>query len=287
MIQEKAYAKLNISLDISGIRADGYHELVMVMQTIDITDSISIERNDSNTITSESNFTFLPTDEKNLAVKAAKLFLEKIGKNDEGVHITLQKEIPTGAGMAGGSADAAAVLRAMNKAHDNVLSEEELLSVAGMVGSDVPYCTLGGTALAKGRGEILKTLPEFPDCEIVVVKPDFSISTPELFKAVDSIKLKMHPDTKGIILALENQDLGGICRRLYNVFEDVPDRRMKTVAEIKKELLQAGALGSIMTGTGSAVYGVFENGTVPAELEEILEKKYGLCHVARPVEKLI
>lgn len=285
MISEKAYAKLNISLDVSGVRDDGYHELVMIMQTVDICDDITVELNDSGKITSKCNFAFIPNDERNLAVKAAKLFLEKIGRSDAGADITLNKVIPTGAGMAGGSADAAAVLRALNRAFNNALSTDELLSVSEKVGSDVPYCTVGGTALVRGRGEIIEPLPDFPDCEIVVAKPEFSISTPELFKAIDSVKLKMHPDTAGIVKSIKDGELEGVCRRMYNVFEAVPDRRMRAVGEIKKILSDAGSLGAIMTGTGSAVYGVFKSGTVPSDLKGILEKEYGFCQVAKPVEK--
>ena len=159
--------------------------------------------------------------------------------------------------MAGGSADAGAVLRALNRAYGYPLSREELLKAAEKVGSDVPFCTQGGTALANGRGEKMTALPTVPYCVYVICKPTFSISTPELFKLSDAKRIKCHPDTQGALQAIKKGDLSGLCRRLYNVFEDVDDKRMKTVAEIKGRLLDAGALGAVMTGTGSAVFGIF------------------------------
>ena len=159
--------------------------------------------------------------------------------------------------MGGGSADAAAVLRAMNRLFDGRLDGARLTEISGEVGSDVPFCVSGGTALAEGRGEILTPLPDFPECAFVICKPEFSISTPELFKKLDMLRSRHHPDTAGIVEALRGGELGQICRRMYNVFEYVDDRRMRTVAELKNALLDAGALGAVMTGTGSAVFGIF------------------------------
>ena len=159
--------------------------------------------------------------------------------------------------MGGGSADAAAVLRAMNRLFDGRLDGARLTEISGEVGSDVPFCVSGGTALAEGRGEILTPLPDFPECAFVICKPEFSISTPELFKKLDMLRSRHHPDTAGIVEALRAGELGQICRRMYNVFEYVDDRRMRTVAELKNALLDAGALGAVMTGTGSAVFGIF------------------------------
>ncbi len=151
----------------------------------------------------------------------------------------------------------------------------------------MPFCTLGGTAFAEGRGEILTVLNPFPECEFVVCKPDFAISTPEFFRYLDRDRIRIHPDTKGIIESVEKADLKQICRRMYNVFENVNDRRLKVVSEIKGKLLDSGALGAVMTGTGSAVFGVFEKGNVPEKLCGILGKEYGFCTVAEPVGKLI
>ncbi|MDO5445066.1 MAG: 4-(cytidine 5'-diphospho)-2-C-methyl-D-erythritol kinase [Eubacteriales bacterium] len=287
MITEKACAKLNISLDVSKPRPDGYHDMIMVMQAVSLCDDIEIEINSSGKVFAKSNLKYIPSDEKNLAVKAAGLYFEALDNRSAGAVISIRKAIPVGAGMAGGSTDAAAVIRALNRYYGNALSPEELLKVAERTGSDVPFCVLGGTALAEGRGEILTSLPEIPECTFVICKPEFSISTPELFKALDRIKLRSHPDTAGIISALENGDLKQICRRLYNVFEDVPDRRMRTVTEIKQKLLSGGAEGAVMTGTGSAVFGIFTDAEEAYAVCSQLEKDYGFCVCAEPVGKQI
>ena len=285
MIEEKAYAKLNISLDVSSAREDGYHNMVMVMQSVSLCDDVSLELTEDGKISAETNLPYIPGDERNLAVKAAKLFFEETGNGKLGARIAINKNIPVGAGMAGGSADAAAVLRACNRALGSPLGCEALLSLAEKAGSDVPFCVAGGTALAEGRGEVLTQLPDFPDCTIVIAKPGFSISTPEFFKALDSVKIKTRPDTAGIISALEEGDLVNICRRMYNVFEDVPDRRLRVVPEIKSAMSEAGALGSIMTGTGSAVFGVFREETDVSALVESLKKEYGFACQAKPQKK--
>ena len=189
--------------------------------------------------------------------------------------------------MGGGSADAAAVLRAMNRAYEGRLSEEELVALASATGSDVAFCLVGGTMLATGRGEKLSPLPPMPPCFITVCKPDFSISTPELFKKLDSVHLKGHPDTAGLIAALEKGSLPELCRRMYNVFEDVGDRRMRTVSQIKGQLLDHGALGAVMTGTGSAVFGVFQDRGRAETACAALQKEYGFCCVTEAVGRLL
>ena len=189
--------------------------------------------------------------------------------------------------MAGGSSDAAAVLRALNRLYDNKLSRAELEELACHVGSDVAFCVAGGTSLAKGRGEILTDLQPIPDCFFVVCKPEFSISTPELFKKLDSSPMRHHPDTAGILQALEEGELREICMRMYNVFEEVDDRRMRTVSDIKSKLLDYGALGAIMTGTGSAVFGVFTNEEQAKAASRDLKANYKFCCVSRPVARLM
>lgn len=189
--------------------------------------------------------------------------------------------------MGGGSADAAAVLRGMNRAFAGRLREEELISLASDTGSDVAFCLVGGTMLATGRGEKLSPLPPVPPCYIAVCKPNFSISTPELFKKLDSVHLKGHPDTAGLISALEKGSLPELCRRMYNVFEDVGDRRMRTVSQIKGQLLDHGALGAVMTGTGSAVFGVFHDRKQAETACGEMKKEYGFCCVAEAVDRLI
>ena len=287
IIEEKAYAKINISLDVTGRRADGYHDMVMIMQTVSLCDELTLSIEDGEGVSARSNLRFIPGDERNLAVKAAKKYLEAVGERDKGVSIDIRKNIPVGAGMGGGSADAAAVLRGMNRAFAGRLREEELISLASDTGSDVAFCLVGGTMLATGRGEKLSPLPPVPPCYIAVCKPNFSISTPELFKKLDSVHLKGHPDTAGLISALEKGSLPELCRRMYNVFEDVGDRRMRTVSQIKGQLLDHGALGAVMTGTGSAVFGVFHDRKQAETACGEMKKEYGFCCVAEAVDRLI
>ena len=284
-VQEKAYAKLNLSLDVVARREDGFHELAMLMQTVSVCDDLTLELNDSGTVKAACNLHFIPIDERNLAVRAARCYLEEIGEEARGVQIRMDKHIPVGAGMGGGSADAAAVLRGMHRLFDTRLDRRKLEELASRVGSDVAFCVAGGTALAKGRGELLTDLPDLPDCVFVIAKPDFSISTPELYKKLDSVSLRRHPDTAGLLQGIESGELREICRRMYNVFEDVPDRRMRTVGEIKGVLLDHGALSAMMTGTGSAVFGVFENAAAAEGAREQLGKEYRFCTLARPVKR--
>lgn len=284
--KEKAYAKLNLSLDVTSCRDDGYHDMLMVMQTVSLCDDVSVRFNDSGKIKASCNLPFIPCDERNLAVKAAIKYLEAIGESSQGLDIDLQKNIPVGAGMAGGSSNAAAVLRALNRLYSNRLSVAELEEIAGSVGSDVAFCVAGGTSLAKGRGEILTELKAMPDCYIVICKPEFSISTPELFKKLDSSPMRHHPDTQGILQALEDGELRELCMRMYNVFEDVDDRRMRTVAEIKGTLLDHGAMGAIMTGTGSAVFGIFSAEEQAMAAKNELNKEHKFCCISKPQPRI-
>lgn len=287
---EYAYAKLNLSLDVTGRREDGYHDMLMVMQTISVSDRIDLELTEEPGIQAECNFRYVPTDGRNLAVRAAQVYLQAVAENQhetQGVSIRLEKHIPVGAGMAGGSADAAAVLRGMNRLFGSPLNRQELEALAGQVGSDVAFCIAGGTQLAKGRGEQLEDLPPLPPCWIVVCKPGFSISTPELFRKLDEVSLRRHPDTAGMLAALREEDLREIGIRMYNVFEDVPDRRMRQTGEIKSVLLDHGALGAMMTGTGSAVFGIFSNTEAAERCAADLKKEHRFCRVAEPVEQII
>ena len=215
-LHESAWAKLNISLDVADRRADGYHDMTMVMQTVSLCDSVDISFNDTGRVQAKTNLSFVPGDARNLAVKAALCYLHAVGLEGQGMLITLDKKVPVGAGMGGGSSDAAAVLRALNR-HYAALSPEQLETLSAEVGSDVPFCVRGGTALATGRGEKLESLPDMPACDFIICKPDFSVSTPELFKKLDQCAARCHPDTAGIVNALHDGDLEQICRRMYNV----------------------------------------------------------------------
>ena len=283
-MEVKAFAKLNLSLDVLGKRPDGYHDMKMVMQSITLSDDITVVDNDGQGIRVSSNVGFLPTNEKNLAVAAALRFYESLGKEARSVDLSLEKSIPVCAGMAGGSSDAAAVLRALNEMEGHPYDLMELAKVGEKVGSDVPYCVLGTTALAEGRGEVLTTLPSLPKCWVVVCKPDFPVSTPELFGKIDRCKARCRPDTDGMIRALEQGDLEGVARRMYNVFEDVlPERQRSRVRDIKNTLIQCGALGANMSGTGPTAFGLFEDETAAREAYAQLSEQYKETYLAETV----
>ena len=283
-MEVKALAKLNLSLDVLGTRPDGYHDMKMVMQSITLSDDITVTDNGGQGIRVSSNLGFLPTNEKNLAVAAALRFYESLGRELRGVDLSLEKSIPVCAGMAGGSSDAAAVLRALNEMEGRPYDLMALAKVGEKVGSDVPYCVLGTTALAEGRGEVLTNLPKLPHCWVVVCKPDFPVSTPELFGRIDRCKVRCRPDTDGMIRALEQEDLKGVARRMYNVFEDVlPERQRSRVRDIKNTLIQCGALGANMSGTGPTAFGLFEDETAACEAYAQLKEQYKETYLAETV----
>lgn len=279
-----AYAKLNLTLDVLDRRPDGYHDMKMVMQSIGLTDRITMERSEKGEVRSRSNLSYLPMGDKNLASAAVWTFYRSLKRPVSGWNITLEKSIPVCAGMAGGSSDAAAVLRALNRAEGEPYTVEELARVGEQIGSDVPYCVLGGTALAEGRGEVLTPLPALPRCWVVVCKPDFSVSTPELFRAIDSVRLRRRPDTAGVLQALDQGDLEGVARRMYNVFEDaLPARLYSRVQDLKKLLIQQGALGANMSGTGSATFGLFREEQTAQQAAQILREQCADVYVCQTV----
>ncbi len=256
-ITEKAYAKLNLSLDVLGKRPDGYHDLRMIMESVELADDVELTLREDGEIRMSANLSWLPVDRRNLAVEAVRVFREALGRETLGADIRLVKRIPVGAGMAGGSTDAAAVLRGLNRLLGRPFDADGLRELGLKVGSDVPYCVTGGSCLAEGRGERLTPLPPVPECWVVVAKPGFSISTGELFGRVDGRCVRTKPDTQGLIEALERQELTAAAVRMYNVFEDVLPRHCGEIGAIRGDLLSAGAVGAVMTGTGSAVFGVF------------------------------
>lgn len=282
-ITEPAWAKLNLTLDILGKRPDGYHDLRMVMQSIDLCDMVSITFKERRGITLVTNLNYLPRDNSNIAVKAAELFFQETGIPPVGLTIRVDKHIPVAAGMAGGSSDGAAVLRLLRRALAPELPDRALEAMALQVGSDVPYCVRGGTALAEGRGEVLTDLPALPDCFLVVCKPSFPISTPELFARVRLRQLRCHPDTAGLSTALYNGDLSGVCRRVYNVFEDMLPRKYREVGEIKRQLMDLDAAAACMTGSGPTVFGVFTDEAMARRASEQLRQEYPQTFLTRPV----
>lgn len=275
VIEVQARAKLNLSLDVLRRREDGYHDLRMIMQTVDLCDSLRLETGTGAPLRMSSNLGFLPANEKNLAAAAALRLCEAVGTDPGGLSIRLSKTIPVCAGLAGGSADAAAVLRGLNELLGLGLPPERLAEIGERVGSDVPYCVMGGTALAEGRGERLTALPPLPRCAVVLCKPAFSVSTPELFGRIDSVRIRCRPDTGGLIAALEAGDLPGVARRMYNVFEGVlPARRGAEVRSIKNTLIQCGALGASMSGTGPTVFGLFDDWEAAKRARAVLKADY-------------
>ncbi len=274
-MRETAWAKLNLTLDVLGKRPDGYHELCMVMQSVALSDTVTIRQGGAG-ISVRSNLEFLPTGPTNLAASAAIRLCEAAGRDWNGLEIVLDKKIPVCAGLAGGSSDAAAVLRGLNRELGLNYSLQELARIGEQVGSDVPYCVYGSTMLARGRGEVLTPLPPLPWCYVVLCKPRYSISTPELFRRIDGVRLTCRPDTAGMEEALQAGDLAGAARRMYNVFEDVLPRPVGTaVAEIKRTLIEAGALGACMSGTGPTVFGLFET----------LDRAWDACTTLHKVHK--
>ena len=270
-MEVQAHAKLNLTLDVLGRRPDGYHDLRMVMQSVELADVLNVRESGDGELRVRTNLHFLPNNEKNLAAQAALRWWEAGYDSRRGLDIAIEKHIPVCAGLAGGSSDAAAVLRALNAMEGKPLSLPELAKIGERVGSDVPYCVLGGTALAEGRGEVITPLPPLPQCWVVLCKPEFSISTPALFAKIDSVRLRCRPDTQGAIAALEAGDLAGVARRMYNVFEDaLPDRQRARVNDIKNVLIQCGALGASMSGTGPTAFGLFDDKGLAQEALERL-----------------
>lgn len=279
-----APAKLNLTLDVLRRREDGYHDLRMVMQSVSLSDTLTIALGTGRPLSVRTNLSFLPNNEKNLAAAAALLLEQVSGRDAGGLAIEIEKRIPVCAGMGGGSSDAAAVLRALNEALGTGYSPAELARLGERVGADVPYCVLGGTALAEGKGERLTPLPALPPCHVVLCKPAFSISTPELFRVLDSTRLRCRPDTEGLIEALRAEDLGGAARRLYNVFEDVlPARQREVVREIRTVLVHHGALGVNMSGTGPTVFGLFDSSAQAKGAWEALRESHRETYLTKTV----
>ena len=280
----RAHAKLNLTLDVLGRRPDGYHDLRMIMQSIGLADVLTLEENGAGELQVSTNLHFLPNNEKNLAAQAALRWWEARGQAPRGLDIAIEKHVPVCAGMAGGSRDAAAVLRALNAMEGEPLSPAELARIGERVGSDVPYCVIGGAALAEGRGEVLTPLPPLPQCWVVLCKPEFSISTPALFAKIDSVRLRCRPDTQGAIAALEAGDLAGVARRMYNVFEDaLPERQRARVNDIKNVLIQSGSLGASMSGTGPTAFGLFDDEGLAREAWERLKEFGGEVFLTRTI----
>lgn len=280
-MRSKAYAKINISLDIIGKRADGYHLLEMIMQSIDLYDEITIEKQKED-ITIKCNKQYVPTDEKNLAYKAAKLFKEKYNIND-GVYIYIKKNIPVCAGLAGGSTDGATVLKIMNSLFNVNASNEELMELGLKLGADVPYCIKGGTALCEGIGEKVTELKNFKDKIIVLVKPPFGVSTRSVYQEFNIEKARNHPDTNLIIEAMEKDDLRLVCSNMKNLLENVTLRKHKILINIKEEMRYYGSMGTMMSGSGPTVFAFFDDMLKAQRCFEKMKEKYNDVFITRTV----
>lgn len=278
-----AYAKINLILDIISRAANGYHNLFMIMQSVDLHDTVEVETSDSGKIEIFCETDGVPCDETNIAYKAAKSFFNFTGIKCDGLKITLIKKIPHAAGLAGGSADGAAVIFALNDMYGSALSYTELVEVGLKVGADVPFCLFGSTRLAQRYGDILSELPPMPDCYIVICKPEQSVPTKGAYSAYDETAYKVrHPDNYGMLEAVAERDLGGICAHCDNVFEqaiEVCDR-----AYIKGTMRKHGAKAACMSGSGPSVFGIFETEKDAAAACEELKKSIEETYVCRPVK---
>ncbi|MBR5598016.1 MAG: 4-(cytidine 5'-diphospho)-2-C-methyl-D-erythritol kinase [Lachnospiraceae bacterium] len=265
-----AMAKINLGLDVLRRRENGYHDVKMIMQTVNIYDTLEFEKRDDEQIVIKVDAMELPTDENNLIYKATKLLFDQKGVT-EGVDITLTKRIPIAAGMAGGSTDAAAALVGINRLFELGFSVEELKEIGVKIGADVPYCIEGGTALSEGIGEILTKLPDAPDCFVVVAKPEISVSTKYVYENLHANELKYHPDIDGMVEAIKKQDLDGVCSRMENVLETVTETKYPIISEIKNLLKEAGAENALMSGSGPTVFAIFKEEEVAKEaLEKVV-----------------
>lgn len=257
-----AYGKVNLGLDVTGRRPDGYHLVRMIMQTVDVYDVITVSKNREGAILLTCDEPEIPTDERNLAYKAASLICGKYGLAPS-VSIDIRKRIPAAAGMAGGSADGAAVITAMDRLFELHMTEEEMDETALKLGADVPFCLRRGTYLAEGIGEKLTKLPDLAPCSMIIIKPGFGVSTPWAYQALDKYLEEaasqegIHPDIDQLMAALERQDISGISANMGNILELVVARRYPEISEIKEKLYKLGALKALMSGSGPTVFGIF------------------------------
>lgn len=254
----KGRAKINLTLDVIGKRENGYHDLQMIMQSINLHDTIYIRKTKTKGVRLEANYSWLPTNEKNIAYRAAQLFFEE-SNIQGGVAIEITKRIPVAAGLAGGSTDAAATLVGMNRLYNTRYSKEKLMEMGLKLGADVPFCIMRGTMLAEGIGEVLTPLKPMPSTYVVLVKPPVSVSTASVYKGLNLETIKTHPDTQAVIKALDEGNVRKIASHMSNVLEEVTIPMHPVIQEIKESLIEYGAMGAMMSGSGSTVFGLFNN----------------------------
>lgn len=271
-ISVNAYAKINLGLDVLRRREDGYHDVCMIMQSLELHDTITIEKTLSGGIILKNNLSYLPSDKDNLVYKAAALFLNTISSKD-GLSIRLRKEIPVAAGLAGGSSDAAAALTALNRLYSAGLSTKELMKLGVTLGADVPYCIMLGTALSEGIGEVLTPLASMPECYILLVKPGISVSTKYVYENLHLSEASIHPDIPGIKAALEQGALKPLAEKMDNILQTVTERDYPVITDIKRKMTGLGALSSLMSGSGPTVFGIYRDFTSAKKAYHYFKKK--------------
>lgn len=276
-------AKINLTLDILGKRYDGYHFVRTIMQTISVFDKLKISRNEENTIRIFCEEPGIPCDSSNLVYKAAMAFFEYNDMSPLGIDIHIEKEIPAMAGMAGGSSDAAAMIVALDEMLKTNLSQESMCEIAEKIGADVPFCIIGGTAAAEGVGDILTQLPDIPECFILAVKPDINISTADAYAKFDHLEFAKSSEYEEFVAAIATQNLKVIASSLFNALEYAAD--CEEINKIKQEMLASGAIGALMTGSGSAVYGIFEKKKYALKCAEEMKDRYSFAEVCTPFNK--
>lgn len=268
----QAMAKINLGLDVLRRREDGYHEVKMVMQTVDICDRLDFLKLEEDCIRVETNREELPADEHNLIYKAVRLMKETFGIR-EGISVKLEKNIPIAAGMAGGSTDAAAAIHGMDRLFELGLTLEEKQKLGVKIGADVPYCLMGGTALSEGIGEVLTKLPDVPDAFLVVAKPDIDVSTKFVYGNLRADSLSRHPDIDGMVESIRQGDLRGIADRMENVLETVTVKHYPIIEEMKAFLKEQGAMNALMSGSGPTVFGIFDDGETALTAYEAMRER--------------
>ncbi|ERK32173.1 4-(cytidine 5'-diphospho)-2-C-methyl-D-erythritol kinase [Clostridium intestinale] len=278
----KAYGKINIALEVVGKREDGYHLLRMIMQNIDLYDLIELNEKRSNDITIECNKPYVPKDDRNLAYKAARLFMDTY-KINRGIHIDIIKNIPVAAGLAGGSTNAAAVLKALNEMFDVGASEQELMNLGVKLGADIPYCIKGGTCLCEGIGEKISELKSFKDKILVLVKPPFGVSTKDVYGAIDINKIFKKVLVNELIEAIEKDDLLFVAQNMKNHLENVTLRRHPLIIKIKEDMIKMGSIGSMMSGSGPTVFGFFDDMLKAQSCYERMKKQFNDVFITRTI----
>lgn len=273
-------AKINLSLDIVSKRENGYHNLKMIMHSVNLADEMTVSENLHSCVKLSSNLNYLPCDERNIVYKAYEAFYDASGIKKQGFDIHIEKKVPVCAGLGGSSTNAASALKFLNEYHNNPLTLNELMNIGEKLGADVPYCIMGGTCLAEGIGEILTPLPDLPQCYIVIAKPqNKGLSTKNIFSMVNINEIEFHPDTSGMIKAINDGDLSGIAKRMYNVLEFYSRKESPEIIRYRELLDENGALGSLMSGSGNAIFGIFSDKKTADDAAKKMQKETSLVFV--------